>query len=207
MSVRRLAALSACLLGVACTRPAPDAPVAPPAEPGAAPAEGPAAVTLTDEKVRAYLRYQKALLIQRGLAEDVAAPDAGLRPYVPPEPRAAAKGEDAVRRVSGLSDAEIELLDRLAGALFTRRFSQSLRTTEGLAMQVELTGSQLPDEEREQFKGVIDKMRARDKELEKLPQERDRFGGANVDLALKYESELTSNWQRLSGLPSQEKMP
>ncbi|MBN1203657.1 MAG: hypothetical protein JXB05_01870 [Myxococcaceae bacterium] len=171
-------------------------------EPGEAPSPG--AYTLTEEKLEAYVGYQRKLLeayetllkdlarvkLDAGSGDPMAEANATMRLI-----EGKAKAEEAARKQARLSEEDVNGIAEVVTAVIgQRQISQALQLDEELKkleeMQAKLTPAQ-----REELAPQVAAMRERVEELQKLTEVRATYGDANVDMVLTREAELAKNYQ------------
>jgi len=175
-----------------------------------APAEG--EYVVTSAKLDAFVMYQeKVLEVWSGSMKDLASmsakADAGRYEgtagtalaaqdlAVATERRAAA--EEAARKVSGLTDADVEFLEHIVADVIAKR-SLGRNTDMALMLEpMEKAMAGLPAEQREAMQKSIAEMKKQQHELTQLSEERRKYGSANVDAVLAREKELTRNWEAM----------
>lgn len=188
-------------------------------EPGhAAPGTSPADVgtyVLTQEKLDAYVRYQKALItVYDGLLKGLdrlpaAKPDAGRASGILGSNEALrlleskAKAEEKARAEAGLSERDAREIERMVMAIINKRNMGRSFDPTGAIKQWEAMRDKLSPEQRAELDKSINDLKAQQEEIVRLTEERKQFGDTNVDLILTREDELTQNYNaymtRLSG--------
>lgn len=164
---------------------------------------------LTASEVDAYVAFQKrvlALLGQaqrdaRGYADGGVAAQARLFAAL----KVRAQQEDAARRESGLGEAEIEMMDRLSQAVLAKRAFAKSFDYDAQIRQFQRVREKLPEAERARVEETLAALQRQKDRVLGLTEERDLFGGANVDLMLVREAELERTYEatlELLGGPS-----
>jgi hypothetical protein len=183
--------LALCLASIAaCKKPeGHNAPAAAPAGQSA-----PAAAAWSDAKLKAYLVLQEGLL---GVLAPVAG-DGGRARIRSDEELAYEEGK--LRRASGLTDAEVDTLNRLTAALVTRKVLQQAAEVGSMATELGRARAELPDGSVPEVDAALEVIAERKKREAAYLEERARFGDALVDVALPHEEALLRNWRRMMHL-------
>jgi hypothetical protein len=172
---------------VGCKKPAGEvSPNGAPAAEGQRPATG-----WSDAKVREYLRYQRGLV---ELITPTELPDGGVS--IPPvrSDEEMARLEAGLRRVSGLTDAEITVLGRATGALFTRRTLIKMNEIGSMQKELQRARTEVPDGSVPEVDAALVVEEERQKRQAAYTEERAKFGDALIDVLVPHEQELISNW-------------
>jgi hypothetical protein len=142
--------------------------------------DAPAGPAWTDAKLEAYLELQQALVAQ--LTE----------PH--PSDDALAASEARLRKASGLTDAEVDTLNRLTAALVTRRMMIQVAEMGSMAKELARTRAELPDGSVPEVDSALQAMAERKKREGAYLEQRARFGDALIDVALPHEDALIQHW-------------
>lgn len=132
-------------------------------------------------KLDAWLRYHRALR---------AGDDGGL------DAKGRALHERAVRTEAGLSEADVDRLEDLIGAVVTQRTIGKLTGAEALRGFDKVTVT-LKAEQRQKVEEAFGDVKARAQQGASLEAERAKFGDEAVSLVLTREPELTEVWDSL----------
>jgi hypothetical protein len=185
------------------------APASPEAEQAAVEEEvggefGPEAYTVTQEKLDAYVGYQRKLLeayesLQKDLAkvkrdggrgEGLAEVNATMK-FI----EGKAKAEEEARQEAGLSEEDVNgIAHVVTDVISQRQLTQALQFDEELKKLEEMQAKLTP-EQREELAPQLAAMRERLEDLQSLTEARSTYGDANVDRVLTREEELTKNYQ------------
>jgi hypothetical protein len=185
--MKRFVLIVAVAVACGCKKPGP-----PDAGVTAAPEASGAAVGWSEAKVLAYLE------LQRGLAaglEPLAGPDGGSGRIRTDEELAYEEGK--LRRASGLSEQEIDTLNRLTAALVTRDTMAKISQLQAEQAELARLRAEVPDGSVPEVDQALEVLAERKKREAAMPEERARFGNALVDLALPHRQALISNWGAL----------
>ena len=194
--------LAACLLALGChpSSPAP-APAISALTPTAAVLDtAPAPLTVTAPKLEAFLTYQRTVLELERDAERQGARtrDGGNWSAQAPEFKALAQRadlEDKARTQAGLSVAEADALEHLVQEVIARRVLAKKFGYEAQIRQLKTVREKLPEAQRTHVAPLIAQLEARQQDAEQLPEQRKRWGSANVDVVLAHEAVLAENYQ------------
>lgn len=188
--MKRLFLAAALAASFGCKRPAPAADGGP--LPAAAAA--PAAAGWSDAELKAYLAFQEGLISVIG-PQRLA--DGGWgKPRLRTEEELAYE-EGKLRRQSGLTDQQIDTLNRLTAALGTRKVLQKVADMEELQEELRRAREELPDGSVPEVDAALEVMAERKKREAAYTEERARFGDALVNAALPHEEALLQNWARM----------
>jgi hypothetical protein len=173
-------------------------------EAGAEPAPG--SYVITQEKLDAYVGYQRKLLeAYEALLKDLGKAQ-GKREGGPPDGMAEvnatmrliegkAKAEEAARKEAGLTEEDVNAIAEVVTAVIAQRqLTQALKFDEELK-KLEEMHAKLTPEQREELAPQVAAMRERYEETEKLTEARRTYGDANVDMVLTREADLAKNYQ------------
>ncbi|HYI02231.1 hypothetical protein [Hyalangium sp.] len=186
------------------TRPSPALPKDEQAaeEPGGEAAPG--AYTLTQEKLEAYVRYQRQLLaayeallkdmaplrLDAGRGDELAEVNATMKLI-----EGKAKAEEAARKEARLSEEDVNAIaDVVTAVISQRQLTQAFQIDEELKKLEEMQAKLRP-EQREELAPQLAAMRERIEDLQKLTEVRRTYGDANVDMVLTHEADLAKNYQ------------
>lgn len=142
-----------------------------------------AVVPISAAKLDAWLRYHHAL---RAFSSD----DAGI------DAKGRALRERAVRTEAGLTEADVDGLEDLIGAVVTQRTLGKLTGAEALRGFDKVTLTLKP-EQRQKVEEAFGDVKARAQQGASLDAERAKFGDEAVGLVLAREAELTEVWESL----------
>jgi hypothetical protein len=181
--------LLAAACAAACNRPHPGTRVAPSAA-VIAPAVSDAGLSLSASKVKAFMALEeKEQALGRRLAAETANLDGGVLPWM----EAHQDRVERAREESGLSSAELQLLQQMSAAILPKRayvkqfgFGQKLKRMQELV-------ATLPEAERAPLEKTVARMSSEEDALVRLTGERQRFGSRNVDLFLQEEDSRGAN--------------
>jgi hypothetical protein len=160
-----------------------------------------APLSLTPEKLVAYLGYQRA---QRTLYASLVTtlehlevgPDGGVKvtPKVLSELERRAEGDDRAREASGLSEREVRQIEALVWDVLSARAAARGQAEARDLEVLEATAQDIPAEQRAGFEEAMAKLRALPGEDEALAPVRSRHGAHNVALVLARERELQDSF-------------
>ena len=142
-----------------------------------------AVAAISAEKLDAWLRYHRALSAAVGV-------DGGL------DAKGKALRERAVRAEAGLTEADVDRLEELIGAVVTQRTIGKLTGAEALRGFDKVTLTLKP-EQRQKVEEAFGDVKARAQQGASLDAERAKFGDDAVTLVLAREAELTEVWNSL----------
>lgn len=155
-------------------------------------AEAPFKVELTADRLDRYLAYQRAVL----KAESTPPADGGGLALL----EQVALAEEAARKKFALGEREIDALDEMVTDVLDERTYAQAADLEKLVKQGEEMNQKLPEDLRADFEVELDAIRRQRDAAKDLPEERERYGSANVELLLTREAELTALWnERIRG--------
>jgi hypothetical protein len=106
------------------------------------------------------------------------------------------EADDVVRAKFGLSGADFSPLDQMVRGICDSRFMPESAAMKVMIKRFETQASGPQSPERDLAKGMLNMLR---KQLEKsvgLPQQREQYGDATVNLVLSREKELKEIWAR-----------
>jgi hypothetical protein len=161
---------------------------------------------ITPVKLDAFLKYQRRRLeleqtLRKGSIAGSPAdggPVAGAQGSERAEGASAwverrAEAEEQARKESKLSVQDVVALQQMAYAVIGKRALWKQMLNEQ-APQASLM-DKLPANARNQLEGATQQAKSRQQAMEQLPEERKKFGNANVDLILSQEAALTKVWE------------
>lgn len=177
---RRLTLLTLVLLGCPERRAASSATV----DAGSSPVAAAETIApISAGKLDAWLRYHRALSAASGV-------DGGL------DAKGKALRERAIRAEAGLTEADVDRLEELIGAVVTQRTIGKLTGAEALRGFDKVTLTLKP-EQRQKVEEAFGDVKARAQQGASLDAERAKFGDEAVTLVLAREAELTEVWDSL----------
>jgi hypothetical protein len=168
---------------------------------------GPLMYTVTQEKLEAYVGYQRKLLdAYDSLLKDMAKVKVGKvdggRGDGQAEVKATmklvegkAKAEEAARTEAGLTEDDVNGIAEIVTAVISQRQLMQAFKYEDDLKKLEEMQAKLTPAQREELAPQLTAMRERIEDLQKLSEVRRTYGDANVDLVLSHEAELTKNYQ------------
>lgn len=139
--------------------------------------------TISAAKLDGWLRYHRALNADLG-------GDGGL------DAKGKALRERVVRAEAGLTEADVDRLEELIGAVVTQRTIGKLTGAEALRGFDKVTLTLKP-EQRQKVEEAFGDVKARAQQGASLDAERAKFGDDAVTLVLAREAELTEVWNSL----------
>lgn len=142
-----------------------------------------AAAPISAQKLDGWLRYHRALSAASGV-------DGGL------DAKGKALRERAIRAEAGLTEADVDRLEELIGAVVTQRTIGKLTGAEALRGFDKVTLTLKP-EQRQKVEEAFGDVKARAQQGASLDAERAKFGDDAVTLVLAREAELTEVWDSL----------
>jgi hypothetical protein len=162
-------------------------------------AEETSGTSLTPRALDAFIGYQARLLaLQTTFLEELGAEDGGAAVVAL---RRHARAEEALRLEAGLTETEVEEIERLvsdvlsararAGALGGRTGDPT--SGDGGQWELDALSERLSTEQREELAQALESIRARQQEAAALGPERSRYGDAAVELVLGREEALWRN--------------
>lgn len=203
-------ALAGCREGRESTVAPPVVVAEPPAPSPASPPE-PSTYVLTPETLKRYLGYQQRMVevygatleAMRALDRSADGPSSDALSAL----RENAESEEAARTALGLSARDVEVIDEMVAAVVTKRsLARTLQYEEALQTMALLRDS-LPPEKRAAIEETMKEMRRQHEVLTGLPEERRKYGAANVELLLTEEAALTRNHDALIARASRGAAP
>jgi hypothetical protein len=168
---------------------------------------------LTAERLDAFIRYQTRLV---ALYDQLLWQDGGPRPGrigdggVDPVRaqirlfEGKARAEEQAREDAGLTEEEVARIEPMvASVISTRQFAQEANV-EATLKQYEAMREKVRADQRDGLEDTIAELKATHQEQMGNVEERQRYGGANVDLVLTREEELSKvrkEWlKRIAGM-------
>lgn len=185
-------ALALWMLGSGCK----DKPAVTLKEAPAPAAPDPEAWALTLPKLDGYVRYQRALLVQAGKVAAPAFDGGALKQFDPQTIEQRATADEHARAQAGLTEEDVVRIEEMVSAVAAKRLTARM-----LGFSDKLPPPELPpDATQEQQAAMLAQTNLRKSALN-LPEERQRFGDANIDLLLKREDQLLGNWALMLEVP------
>ncbi len=190
--VRRIAALIALALAMACTKEPPSTTGVLAAEDpeGSMPSDAaPPPMKLTVGKLSSYLAYQCRMVELYALRLD-----AGTTRASPTVPKLA-EAEEEARSQSGLERAELTAIEQMVREVIGKRLYGATPPGDDSLERMRALQAKLSGERREELaKSIAELEKTRD-DFARLTEERRKYGDANVNLLLAREAELTRAWK------------
>lgn len=130
-------------------------------------------------------------------------PDAGVAASVSER---AQLDEDA-RVASGVSVSDVQHIEQMLAAVMARRAIASITGSTVPLPDLERLSAGLSAEQRAQAQRALAGLKESNEHMNSLVLERQQFGDENIRTLLERETELTQNFERLSGLSFSLKAP
>lgn len=146
----------------------------------------------SEAKVLAYLELQKGLAAMLGPVSGV---DGGPGRIRSDEELAYEEGK--LRRASGLTDQEVDTLNRLTAALVARDTMARISQLQADQAELARVRAEVPDGSVPEVDQALLVLEERKKREAAMPEERAKFGSALVDLVLPHKQALIGNWGSL----------
>lgn len=165
---------------------------------------------LTGDKLDRYLVYQKQMvtLYSRLLKETgPIAKGRGAQVHrreLTPNRQAAleklAADEERARAQSGLSLEELSAMEQIVREVIGKRIYGAALSEDESVQRMEEMKAKLPAEWQAETEKSIGEIRRNSDAIHRLPEERSKYGNANVDIVLSREAELTRAWKETVAL-------
>ena len=149
--------------------------------------------------VDGYLRYQRTLLVQAGKIP-VPAWDGGLKAYEEPTVEQKASLDERARVEAGLSPEDVVKIEAMLSRVSARRMTYRLMKMDEKMPSLPEVDPDDPTKGVELETAIKNQAKLR-KSIKDLPDEREAFGSANVDVLLQQEDELLKNWGLMMQVP------
>lgn len=180
------------VLAAGCKEKPPALPVAP-EKPAAPTAE---AWALTLPLLDGYLKYQRSLLYQAGKLAPPAWDGGALKAYEEPSIEVKANADERARVEAGLTPVDVEKIEAMVSRVAARRLTGRMMGINPKDAPPPIDPTASP--EMQMALAAQDKLL---KGTRDLPEERQTFGSANIDVLLQREDEVLKNWALLLEVP------
>jgi hypothetical protein len=160
--------------------------------------------TLTQEKLDAYVGYQRRMLDVYAATLNPPAVKA-VRAGTPSDTQALAESmkrieskaqkEAEARREAGLTEEDVNRIGALVTDVIGERHLATMMDLGGELQKLEATRARLSPEQQKEMDPEIEALRKQVQKMEKLEALRTAHGHANVDLVLTREKDLLKNYQ------------
>jgi hypothetical protein len=145
-----------------------------------------APIQLTDNKLNAYLAYQRRMLAIYG-----GALDAGSSSAIPK----LAEAEEEARKQSHLERAELTAIGEMVREVIGKRIYGAPTPGDNSLERMKALQTKMSGERREELARSISQLEASRNDFARMTEERKKYGDANVDLLLAHEAELARAWK------------
>lgn len=174
-------------------------PAAADAAPAGQAASGPAGWALSPPMLEGYLRYQRTLLVQAGKLQPPRW-DGGLKSFEEPSVEQKASLDERARLEAGLTVEDVLKIEAMLSKVSARRMTARL-----MHMDEQMPAAPVLDPDDPSRGADLEKALKTQANLKKLvqdlPDEREAFGTANIDVLLRREDELLKNWGLMMQVP------
>jgi hypothetical protein len=179
--------------GASCTKEPADAAAAPVAQGSPVSSPEPDAravpIRLTDQKLSAYLAYQRRMLQLYATRLD-----GGDTRLSAPK---LAEAEEEARKQSGLERAELAAIELMVRAVIGKRLYGATPPGDDSLERMKALREKLSGKRREELARSIAELETSRDEFARLTEERRKYGDANIDLVLAREPELRRAWKEM----------
>jgi hypothetical protein len=165
---------------------------------------------LTGDKLDRYLLYQKRMVaLYSGLLKETGTIAKGRgtqvhRRELTPSRQGAleklAAEEERARAQSGLSLEELSAMEQIVREVIGKRIYGAALSEDESVQRMEEMKAKLPAEWQAETEKSIAEIRRSQEAIHRLPEERSKYGNANVDIVLSREAELTRAWKETVAL-------